>query len=99
MSSDKSIPKDLQKVHAKYAELVKEKGEEFANGFLDYMVKVDYEGKPRDEALRGSLALMYSHLWNEDREDLFYEREHSDLVDGFNYGEEYAHEKKYTYQD
>lgn len=38
----RAIPEDLKKVHQKYAELAEAQGQEFAQGFLTYMVEVDY---------------------------------------------------------
>jgi hypothetical protein len=94
-----AIPEDLRKVHQQYEELRQAKGSEFAQGFLTYMVEVDYHKGDPAHVLISLLWTWHSGKFGHDIDDLLTHRVESDLVNGFEFAREYSQQMQYTYQD
>ena len=91
------IPEELKKVHIRYHELVQEKGEEFAEGFLTYMVQVDYLKKDPHTELLNDLRLWYSEAFEDEIQDMAQGSVETDIYVGFQYGQTFGSQAHHTY--
>jgi hypothetical protein len=94
-----TVSRDLQKVHQKYHELLTEKGEEFAGGFLAYMLHVDYQQQDPQQVLLDYVWLRHAGSLAHEVEAIVSGEVESDLVQGFHYAKQYSRELKFTYTD
>ncbi len=92
-----TIPEELKRVHQTYAELASTHGQEFAYGFLTYMVEVDYGKGDSELVLSHLLRTWHASYFAHEIEDVLTHRVASDLLEGFGFAKVYSQQMKYTY--